>query len=188
MPACKTLLKTTLAVSLAAWLPLANAAGIFTLKSGDFKDGEMMAQKFAGNIKGNQFCTGENASPALSWENVPEGTKSLALTLVDPEGRGGLGVNHLVAYGIPPDAKGFAENDLAKGKGFVGGKSTQGNGHYNGPCPPVSAGVHHYTFTLIATDLAPDALPAGLTREQLFEKLDGHSKGAAGIIGRFGNK
>lgn len=182
------IVKTAVAVALTAWLPLASAAGIFTLSSPDFKDGEMLAQKFAGNIKGNAFCTGENASPALSWENVPEGTKSLALALVDPEGRGGLGVNHLVAYGISPQAKGFAQNDLAQGKGFVGGKSTQGNGHYNGPCPPVSAGVHHYTFTLIATDLAPDALPAGLTREQLFEKLDGHSKGAAGIIGRFGNK
>lgn len=184
----KTLLKTAAAVALTAWLPLANAAGIFTLSSSDFKDGEMLAQKFAGNIKGNAFCTGENVSPALSWNNVPVSTKSLALALVDPEGRGGLGVNHLVAYGIPADAKGFAQNDLSAGKGFVGGKSTQGNSHYNGPCPPVSAGVHHYTFTLIATDLAPDALPTGLTREQLFEKLEGHSKGAAGIIGRFGNK
>jgi len=184
----KTLLKTAVAVTLTAWLPLASAAGIFTLSSPDFHDNALLAQKFAGNIKGNAFCTGENISPALSWDNVPAGTKSLALTMVDPEGRGGLGVNHLVAYGIPANAKGFAQNELSAGKGFIGGKSTQGNGHYNGPCPPVSAGVHHYTFTLIATDLAPDALPAGLTREQLFEKLDGHSKGAAGIIGRFGNK
>lgn len=188
MSPCKALLKTAAVVTLTVWLPFASAANIFTLSSPDFKDGEMWAQKFAGNIKGNAFCTGENISPALSWENVPEGTKSLALTLVDPEGRGGLGVNHLVAYGISPTAKGFAQNDLAKAKGFVGGKSTQGNGHYNGPCPPISAGVHHYTFTLIATDLAPDALPAGLTREQLFDKLEGHSKGAAGIIGRFGNQ
>lgn len=188
MSAGKTLLNTAIAVTITAWLPLAHAAGIFTLTSPDFKDGELLAQKFAGNIKGNPFCTGENASPALSWGNVPAGTKSLALALVDPEGRNGLGVNHLVAYGIPPDTKGFAENALASGKGFIGGKSTQGNGHYNGPCPPVITGVHHYIFTLIATDLAPDSLPAGLTREQLFEKLEGHSKGAAGIIGRFGNK
>src|SRR5471030_1217734 len=119
MSPCKALLKTAAAVTLTVWLPFASAANIFTLSSPDFKDGEMWAQKFAGNIKGNAFCTGENISPALSWENVPEGTKSLALTLVDPEGRGGLGVNHLVAYGISPTTKGFAQNDLTKAKGFV---------------------------------------------------------------------
>lgn len=188
MSSRQMMLKTASAITLAVWLPLANAAGIFTLSSPDFHDNALLSQKFAGNIKGNAFCTGDNISPALNWKNVPAGTKSLALTMVDPEGRGGLGVNHLVAYGIAADVKGFAQNDLSAAEGFIGGKNTQGNGHYNGPCPPVSAGVHHYVFTLIATDLAPDALPAGLTREQLFEKLEGHSKGAAGIIGRFGNK
>jgi hypothetical protein len=39
---------------------------------------------------------------------------------------------------------------------------------------------------LIATDLPPHALGPGLTREQLLEKLQGHAKGGAGIIGRFG--
>ena len=41
-------------------------------------------------------------------------------------------------------------------------------------------------FTLIATDLEPNALPAGLTRAELFAKLNGHTKGAAGLVGLFG--
>ena len=40
-------------------------------------------------------------------------------------------------------------------------------------------------FTAIATDLDPKALPAGLTRLELFDKLNGHVKGSTGIIGLF---
>jgi phosphatidylethanolamine-binding protein (PEBP) family uncharacterized protein len=46
--------------------------------------------------------------------------------------------------------------------------------------------MQHYTFTLVATDVEPGALPAGLTRDELFDKLQGHSKGAAGLVGLFG--
>jgi hypothetical protein len=39
---------------------------------------------------------------------------------------------------------------------------------------------------VIATDLEPGALPAGLTRDELQEKLKGHAKAAAGLVGLFG--
>jgi phosphatidylethanolamine-binding protein (PEBP) family uncharacterized protein len=44
---------------------------------------------------------------------------------------------------------------------------------------------HHYTFTLIATDLEPTALQPGMTRDEVMKALDGHAKGATGIIGTF---
>ena len=47
-------------------------------------------------------------------------------------------------------------------------------------CPPPGSGAHHYTFTLIATDLPAD-LPPGLTREELFTKLKGHALAATGL-------
>ncbi|MGB8663353.1 MAG: YbhB/YbcL family Raf kinase inhibitor-like protein [Serratia inhibens] len=164
----------------------AQAAGTFTLTSTAFQDGGMLAQKYAGATPGNASCTGDNVSPPLNWSNPPTGTQSFALLLSDPEGRRGLGVSHLVAYGIPVSASGFAEGDLTLGKGFIGGKNSPGTGVYHGPCPPASSGLHHYTFVLIATDLPPHALGPGLTREQLLEKLQDHAKGGAGIIGRFG--
>ncbi|QUY46464.1 YbhB/YbcL family Raf kinase inhibitor-like protein [Serratia plymuthica] len=164
----------------------AQAAGTFTLTSPAFQDGGMLAQKYAGATPGNASCTGDNVSPPLNWSNPPTGTQSFALLLSDPEGRNGLGVSHLVAYGIPVSASGFAEGDLTLGKGFVGGKNSPGTAVYHGPCPPAGSGLHHYTFVLIATDLLPHALGPGLTREQLLEKLQGHAKGGAGIIGRFG--
>src|SRR5450432_1517815 len=93
----------------------------FSLTSSTFKDGTMLAVKNAGNNKSNPNCIGENVSPPLAWSNVPAGTKSLALVMVDPEGRGGLGVNHWIAYGISPSLGGFAENEVSQmGSKFVG--------------------------------------------------------------------
>src|SRR4051812_5298095 len=90
------------AVAALAWIAQsASAAEPFSLTSSTFKDGTMLATKNAGNIKTNPNCIGENVSPPLAWSNVPAGTRSFALVMTDPEGRGGLGVNHWVAYGIP---------------------------------------------------------------------------------------
>jgi Raf kinase inhibitor-like YbhB/YbcL family protein len=163
----------------------AKAQGVFTLTSPDFKDGARLAVKNAGNNKSNPNCVGENVSPAFSWSNPPEGTKSFALLMFDPEGRPPGGVSHWVSYGIPLTVTGFAEGEVSKASDkYVGGTSTQKVGFYSGPCTPAGA-PHHYTFTLMATDLEPSALQPGLTRDELFKALDGHVKGATGLIGTF---
>lgn len=93
----------------------------------------------------NPNCVGQNVSPQLSWSGAPADTKSFALTMVDPEGRGGLGVFHWVSYGIPANVTSFAEGEVSKPTDkYVGGKSTQGVGFYSGPCPPpgVAAPLH----------------------------------------------
>lgn len=159
----------------------------FTLTSSTFEDNGMLQVKNAGNDKSNPNCVGENVSPPLAWSNVPEGTKSFALLMVDPEGGMGLGTVHWVAYGIPASVTSFAEGEVSKAsEKYVGGKSGRNLPHYFGPCTPPKTGYHHYTFTLIATDLEPAALQPGLTRDELLAALKGHSKGAAGLIGRFG--
>lgn len=180
---------TALAASLAVAGAAFAAMAPFTLTSTTFTDGAMMPVKVAGiNRPGapvNPNCVGENVSPELSWSGAPEGTKSFALTMVDPEGRGGLGVFHWVAYGIPANVTSFAEGEVAKPSDkYVGGKSTQGVGFYSGPCTPPGS-PHHYTFKIIATDLDPKELPPGLTLPELEQKLQGHVKGAAGLVGRF---
>ncbi len=176
-----------IAVTLAAFggARNANAQATFTLSSPDFKDGARLATKNAGNNKSNPNCVGDNVSPALSWANPPEGTKSYALMMFDPEGRPPGGVSHWVAYDIPASVTGFAEGEVSKASDkYVGGTSTQKVGFYSGPCTPPGA-PHHYTFTLIATDLEPSALAPGLTRDELIKALDGHAKGATGLIGLF---
>jgi len=166
--------------------PPSTGENVFALTSSAFKDGTMLAKKNAGNNPKNPNCIGENVSPPLTFSNPPAGTKSYALLMVDPEGRGGLGVNHWVAYGIPVSVTGFAEGEVSQlNDKYVGGKSTANLGHYFGPCTPPATGMHHYTFTLIATDLEPTALQPGMTRDELIKALEGHAKGATGIIGTF---
>jgi Raf kinase inhibitor-like YbhB/YbcL family protein len=185
------LLAGGVALSFACIGSAANAQSkVFEISSSTFKDGQMMPKKVA-NKGANPNCVGENVSPQLSWVNPPAGTKSFALIMVDPEGRGGAGVNHWVAYGIPADVTGFAEGEVSKeSPKYVGGKSTQGVGHFSGPCTPPNVQPHHYTFILVATDFDPKELPPGLTKEELTAKIvpqggASHAKGSAGIVGLF---
>jgi Raf kinase inhibitor-like YbhB/YbcL family protein len=165
---------------------LAHADEPFSLTSATFKDGTPLAKRSAGNDKSNPNCVGENISPPMQWKNPPAETKSYALWLVDQEGRRGLGVVHWVAYGIPATVTGFAAGEVSNASDkYVGGKSTMGKSTYFGPCPPPNSGAHHYVFTLVATDLEPTALPAGLTRDELLMKLDGHAKGASSLVALF---
>jgi Raf kinase inhibitor-like YbhB/YbcL family protein len=181
----KSVTSTAAAVAALCLAQTAHAAEPFTISSSSFKDGERLAVKNAGNNKANPNCVGENVSPPLAWANPPEGTKSYALLMFDPEGRPPGGVSHWVAYGIPVAVTGFAEGEVSKPSDkYVGGQSTMKLSNYFGPCTPPGA-PHHYTFTLIATDLEPAALAAGMTREELIKALDGHAKGATGLIGTF---
>src|SRR6267378_838017 len=163
----------------------AAAADPFAVTSTTFKDGQMMPRKVANTNPANPNCVGENVSPQLTWTGVPEGTKSFAILMEDPEGRGGAGVHHWVAYGIPASVTSFAEGEVTKASDkYIGGKSTQGVGNFSGPCTPPGS-PHHYTFKIIATDLDPKELQPGLTLPELEAKLAGHTKGAAGLVGLF---
>lgn len=171
--------------ALFACVGASSASELFILQSPAFADNALLDQTYAGSDTKNANCIGKNSSPPLVWSNVPPQTQSLTLIVHDPEGNKGLGVTHLVAYNIPASTTGFAPDALRDGKGFTGGKNSPGTQAWYGPCPPPGSGAHHYTFTLIATSLPP-TLPAGLTREALFEQLKGHQLAAAGLIGRFG--
>jgi hypothetical protein len=110
--------------------PVARAAEVFTPTSPAIQDNGALATKNACSDKERSpNCVGENISPPLAWSNPPDGTKSFALLLFDPEGRAPAGVSHMVVYGIPADVKGFAEGELSKPSDkFVGGKSLMGLG------------------------------------------------------------
>ena len=181
----KTKLRIAVVPLVLATLGPAAAATAFTLTSTSFADGGLIPKKLSNT--GGPTCSGDNLSPELSWFNPPAGTKSFVLTMIDPEGRNGLGVIHWIAYGIAPDSTSFPEGAFSRASNkFVGGKGTRGADTYLGPCPPPS-NPHHYTITVMATDLGTRDLPAGLTLQQLQEKLDGHAKAATALVGLFGS-
>ena len=172
-----------LALALTASLTTAASAAPFMLSSASVADGAKLPPDFAG--PGD--CGGKNVSPQLSWMNPPAGTASFAVTIWDQDGQKGLGVSHWVAYGIPATM-----TTLPAGVGspaspaFMSGTNTRKAVAYLGPCPPPGDAPHHYYITVYATDLAPSALPSGLTREQFFTALTGHALGATTMVALYG--
>ena len=98
-------------------------------------------------------CDGGNVSPDLAWSGAPEGTKSFALTLYDPDAPTGSGWWHWVVVDIPGDATGLpagASGDAAKlPEGTRETRTDAGAPGYVGPCPPPGP-AHRYVVTLTA--------------------------------------
>ena len=184
------MLKTALGCVFALFLvPAAAAAGtpaLFTVSSPAFGDDAKLPLRYAGGVLCGKDSRGGNASPPLAWSNPPPGTKSFAVLMIDPDGRRGLGSVHWVAYGIAPMRTGLKEGEgNASTRDIVEGRNSRGSTGYTGPCgPPVDA-PHHYVIEVIALDLAPDALRAGLDRDQLLQAIEGHSLGPASLVVRY---
>ena len=151
----KALFLATLAASLSA------TAGSLTLSSQDIKQGQFMnkAQEF------NGFgCSGKDLSPHLSWSNAPEGTKSFAITVYDPDAPTGSGWWHWQIVNIPVNVNelktnaGSVKKDLAP-KGSLQVANDYGQRGFGGACPPEGHGVHHYRFTVHALSVEGLELP-----------------------------
>lgn len=118
-------------------------------------------------------CEGENVSPPLDWDVPPEGTRSLALLMDDPDAPGEQPFSHWVMYNLPIDYRGLPEN-FQPGADFVGerGRNSLGKTHYEGPCPPMGE-THRYFFRLYAINRQLD-LGEGATRAQVLDAVRDH--------------
>ncbi|QSQ21362.1 YbhB/YbcL family Raf kinase inhibitor-like protein [Pyxidicoccus parkwayensis] len=129
----------------------------FRLFSNELHDGGTLSTAHVFNGFGHQ---GENRSPQLSWEGVPEGTRSLVLTMYDPDAPTGSGFWHWVVVDIPADVTELASG-AGSGAAALPGRSRQtrtdiGGPGYVGAAPPPGP-AHRYVFTLHA--LSIDTLP-----------------------------
>jgi Raf kinase inhibitor-like YbhB/YbcL family protein len=148
--------------ALAATLPLLAVAGpavAFEISSSAVSDGQWDKKYIGGKIVG---CEGQNTSPPLTWKDLPDGTKSLALTLYDPDALTGSGLWHWQVWNIPVSIAGFEEGKVPRGA--VEGTGDLQRRGYIGPCPRPGSGVHHYTFTLYAIKVPTLKIPRGATR------------------------
>ena len=77
-----------------------------TLHSDAFKQNDHIPSKYT--------CEGEDVSPPLAWQGVPNGTKSFVLIIEDPDAPDPKAPKmvwvHWVIYNIPPSAKSLPEN------------------------------------------------------------------------------
>jgi Raf kinase inhibitor-like YbhB/YbcL family protein len=198
------------------------------LSSSSFKDGQAIPGDFA-------FCVPDpvthatfapNRSPALTWGDVPAGTRSFVLTCHDPdvptkpddvnqEGRevpGGLprtDFYHWVLVDLPVDVTIVAEGEFSDGvteRGkdqtgphgarpgvnnytdwFSGDPDMEGTYYgYDGPCPPWNDSlIHHYIFTLYATDLERCPVDGDFSGPDVVAAIAGHVLAQASITGTY---
>jgi Raf kinase inhibitor-like YbhB/YbcL family protein len=144
----------------------------FTLTSSAFQDGGTIPRQFT--------CDGDDVAPPLAWSDAPEGTRSFALVMEDPDAPQGT-FTHWLLYGIPATTTELREQ--------VGTalRNSFGRAAYGGPCPPPGHGPHRYVFTLYALDVPTLALHSG-TRASLDTALRAHTLATTRLTGRYERK
>jgi Raf kinase inhibitor-like YbhB/YbcL family protein len=141
-----------------------------------------------GTIPARHTCDGVNVSPALHWDNIPAGTRSLALIVDDPDAPDPADPRmtwvHWVLYNIPPDTRELHEGVAATAlpKGTLQGINDWQRPGYRGPCPPV--GNHRYFFKLFALDTVLPNLNQP-TSAMLEQAMQGHILARADLVGRY---
>lgn len=147
------------------------------IKSDAFKDGEYIPSKYT--------CDSIDVSPPLSWINVPEGVKSLAIICNDPDAPMGTWV-HWVIFNIPANTHELKENTPPKGvflEGILQGINDFRKPEYGGPCPPAGK-PHRYFFKLYALDTILN-LKEGATKKEVENAMKGHIITEAKIMGLY---
>lgn len=139
---------------------------------------------------GNGYA-GENVSPELNWSGAPEGTKSFAVTIYDPDAPTGSGWWHWVVYNLPATITTLPKGagDPAKGlmpAGAVQGLTDFGVPGYGGPCPPPGDRPHRYVVTVFAVDVSSFELPANATPAMVGFNLHFHTLAKASFTALFG--
>jgi Raf kinase inhibitor-like YbhB/YbcL family protein len=126
-------------------------------------------------------CDGKDISPHLAWSGTPEGTKSFALTCIDPDAPMGDFVHWLI-YNIPPNVSELPQRGpLPAGAQEVA--NDFGKKPYGGPCPP--SGTHRYFFTIYALKVSD--LGAG-SKKDFLKKVKENQLASAEIIGLYKRK
>lgn len=134
-------------------------------------------------------CEGGDRAPALSFSELPAGTRSLALIVDDPDAPDPRAPKttwvHWVLYNIPPSATGLPEGGAPLPSGALEGKNDWKRTGYGGPCPPI--GRHRYFFKLYALDtVLPDL--GHPSKAQLLQAMQEHILSQAELVGTYQKK
>jgi len=156
---------------------IVTSAHSMQIKSDVFKELGYIPVKYTG--------FGKDISPYLKWKDVPEGTKSFAIIMDDPDAPGGTWV-HWVIYNIP--AKTTYLQEAVPKKDVLDDGSLQGINSfskigYDGPHPPPGP-AHRYLFQIYALDIKLDISP-GASKETIVNAIEGHVLSQTKLVGRF---
>jgi Raf kinase inhibitor-like YbhB/YbcL family protein len=135
-------------------------------------------------------CTGRNLSPALRISGVPAHTKSLAITIYDPDAATQSGWWHWLLYNLPAKTR-----RLAQGAGSPGGKLPSGarqgpndfgSRDYGGVCPPAGDRPHRYHVIVWALRVSRLPAPAGASAALIDYLIEANAFAHRTVIVRYG--
>jgi Raf kinase inhibitor-like YbhB/YbcL family protein len=156
--------------------PSSSATGSFTLHVDSLAPGSVLPDIYT--------CKGTSESPAVSWDGIPNGTKSLVLILDDPDAAAGK-FTHWIVFNIPPNAGEFGAaqpNAKVLSDGSQQGDTSAGSRGYYPPCPPVGS-THRYVFRLYAVDM--DINQPTADRDSIDWALTGHTIAETEVVTAF---
>lgn len=147
-----------------------------SLKSVAFNDGKSIPSQYT--------CDGNDISPPLAWDGIPQNTKSFVLIVDDPDAPNG-NWTHWVLYNIHPSTTELTEDIKNLPTGTQSGANSWDVNFYKGPCPPDRE--HRYYFKLYALDSLLQ-LPDKANKNQVETALKGHVLEQAQLMGRYNRK
>jgi Raf kinase inhibitor-like YbhB/YbcL family protein len=147
--------------------------GSFMLRSTAFDDGQAIPREYG--------CEGTDSAPPLGWSDPPQGTKSFALVVDDPDAPSGT-FRHWGAWNIPAGSHGIEPSQAGQFPQAVNDFGKQG---YGGPCPPPGHGVHRYRFKLFALDTDKLELAPGAKVGEVEKAAADHLLGRAELTGTY---
>ncbi len=156
------------------------------LKCSSYPDGGIIPLRYAHrSVRG-----GENISPGFTWEDPPPGTKSFALSIVDPHPVANNWV-HWFMIDIP-----FQEREIREGAS--GGRDIPAHAKellnsynemgYGGPAPPKGSGPHPYIATLYALDVSSLPLGKDTLLSAFLRAVEGKSIAESSMKGHYERK
>ncbi|TBB14993.1 YbhB/YbcL family Raf kinase inhibitor-like protein (plasmid) [Rhizobium ruizarguesonis] len=175
--------KIVLAAALSLLTTTANAADM-RLSSSDVEHNKQLADLYVQNGSG---CRGGDQSPALSWSGAPEGTKSFAVTLYDPDAPTGSGWWHWSVLNIPTSVNHLDRNagqrDGSKlPAGAVQGRTDFAVPGYGGACPPAGDKTHHYHFKIWALSVEKLEINTEMSAAQIGYMVRSNSLASAELV------
>jgi Raf kinase inhibitor-like YbhB/YbcL family protein len=172
------------ALCVAAAVPSANA-GDFILSSPTVADGHTLPDA---HVLEGFGCHGGNRSPELAWTTPPAGTKSLAVTVYDPDAPTGSGWWHWVVFNLPASVGRLpagAGNGGELPAGAVEGRTDFGTSGFGGACPPPGK-PHRYIFTVHALKVGRLDLDREASGAMVGYMIGANSLGSATITATYG--
>jgi Raf kinase inhibitor-like YbhB/YbcL family protein len=144
------------------------------LTSPDFREDSNIPERFT--------CDGQDISPTLNIEAVPQAAKSLILIVDDPDAPAGT-FTHWLIWNLRPDLSEIMADSPPSGA--VQGVNDFGTRGYGGPCPP--SGVHRYYFRLYALDTTLELTPQS-RRKAVDAAIKDRIIAEATLMGRYAKK